>query len=86
MRGLAQFRWYTFGDKFLYRKSGIPIGGPVSGAVLEAALSVDEDSFDKFGWKTYSAKLGIGGKREQWATIVRYVDDVLIISQRFCPN
>ena len=41
---------YKFGNKYLFQRSGIPIGGPVSGAALEAVLCIDEDTFDKFGW------------------------------------
>ena len=36
MRSLAKLRWYKIGDKYLYQKVGMPIGGPVSGAILEA--------------------------------------------------
>ena len=50
MRALLKLRWFKFGSKYLYQKSGTPIGGPVPGAALEAVLSIDEDSFDKFGW------------------------------------
>ena len=35
MRALLELRWYKFGDKYLVQVSGIPIGGPVSGAALE---------------------------------------------------
>ena len=45
MRSLVKLRWYKFGDRYLYQKVGIPIGGPVSGIVLEAVLSVDEYIF-----------------------------------------
>ena len=50
MRSLIQLRWFKFGDKYLLQTAGIPIGGPVSGAVLEAVLSVDENMFEKFEW------------------------------------
>ena len=61
MRGLARLRWYRFGDRYLEQVSGMPIGGPVSGAALEAVLSVDEHMFDKFGWGRSSKKLGVHG-------------------------
>ena len=50
MRSLVKLRWYKFGNAYLWQKAGIPIGGPVSGAVLESVLSVDEHVFDKFKW------------------------------------
>ena len=46
MRSLVKLRWFKFGNKYLFQKSGIPIGGPVSGAVLEAVLCVDENTFE----------------------------------------
>ena len=51
MREPIKLRWFKFGDKYLIQKSGIPIGGPVSGAVRESVVSVDEDVFEKFGWE-----------------------------------
>ena len=48
MRSLIKCRFYKFGWHFLYQKSGIPIGGPVSGAVLDCVLSVQESSYDNF--------------------------------------
>ena len=57
MRVLLELRCYKFGDKYLVQVSGIPIGGPVSGAALEAVLCVDEDTFDKFGWHVFAKAL-----------------------------
>ena len=86
MRSLLQLRWFKFGNKYLFQKSGIPIGGPVSGASLEAVLCVDEDMFDKLGWYSFSKKLGISGERIDWLAIVRYVDDVFVATRWFCPK
>ena len=86
MRGLVKLRWFKFGNLFLHQRSGIPIGGPVSGAVLEGVLSIDEDMFDKFGWVDFSKKFGLKGKRELWISIVRYVDDVFAASRWLCPD
>ena len=49
-RSLVKLRWYKLGGRYLYLKVGIPIGGPVSGIVLEAVLSVDEYISEKSGW------------------------------------
>lgn len=46
MRSLVKLRWFKFGNMYLHQKVGIPIGGPVSGAVLEAIFSVDEYFFE----------------------------------------
>ena len=86
MRGLVKLRWYQFGNLILYQVSGIPIGGPVSGAVLEAVLGVDEDMFEQIGWVEFSRSIGISGPRELWLTIVRYVDDVFVATRWFCPR
>ena len=67
-------------------QSIIPIGGPVSGAVLDAVLSIDEHLFDKFGWVAFSKDLGLKGHRELWLSIVRYVDDIFIATRWFCPD
>ena len=86
MRALAQLRWYKFGDKFLFQKIGIPSGGPVSGAILEVVLSIDEDNFETNGWKVFSKDLNIPGPRAFWLSIVSYVDDIFIASHWFCPE
>ena len=86
MRGLVKLRWFRYGDRFLHQVAGIPIGGPVSGAVLEGVLSIDEMTFDKFGWFTFSSKIGFKGPRERWITFTRYVDDVFAASYWFCPD
>ena len=66
--------------------TGIPIGGPVSGAILEATLSVDEHHFEKIGWKSLARECGIQGDRELWMAISRYVDDVFIATPWFCQS
>ena len=86
MRSLVRLRWYRYGTRFLHQLSGIPIGGPVSGAVLEGVLSVDEDYFDRFGWFELASEFGVRGQRDQWITFVRYVDDVFAASFWFCPE
>ena len=86
MRALLELRCYKFGDKHLVQVSGIPIGGPVSGAALEAVLCVDKDTFHKFGRHVFAKTLRIPGERCSWLTIVRYVDDVFVASRWFCPE
>ena len=86
MRTLAKLRYYKFGNSFLYQCSGIPIGGPVSGAILESVLCMEEHRFDRFRWPQVAARTKLRGKRETWITFLRYVDDVLAISFWFCPS
>ena len=86
MRSLVQLRWYKFGNAYLWQKAGIPIGGPVSGAVLEAVLSVGEHIFDKFKWPTIAEQLGLKGERMNWIALARYVDDVLASSRWLCQG
>ena len=76
MRTLAKLRYYKFGNSFLYQCSGIPIGGPVSGAILESVLCMEEHRFDRFRWPQVAARTKLRGKREKWITFLRYVDDV----------
>ena len=85
MKTLVKLRYYKFGDLFLFQKSGIPIWGPVSGAVLEAVLACEEHNSDRFRWPKKARRLRLKGGREQWLTMLRYVDDVLVISFWFCP-
>ena len=86
MRGLVELRWFKFGDRYLRQEAGIPIGGPVSGAVLEAVLSVDEFLFERFGWDKYAQFIGITGPGEHWIAIGRYVDDVIVLTRWLCAD
>ena len=86
IHSLLQLRVFRFGDQFLVQLSGIPIGGPISGAALEAVLCLGEDTFDKLGWPTLANKLNIRGQRCQWLTCLRYVDDVFVATRCFCPT
>ena len=85
MRTLARLKFYKVGNSFLYQRSGIPIDGPVSGAILESTLCMVEHKYDKFRWPVFASKCGLKGTRDSWVTLSRYVDDVLAISFWFCP-
>ena len=86
MQSLLELRRCKLGDRYLVQTSGIPIGGPVSGATLEPVLCVSEDAFDKFGWARLAKTVHVQGERHLWLTIVRYVDDVFVASRWFCPS
>ena len=53
MRSLVNLKIFRFGNLFLQQVSGIPIGGPVSGTVLEGVLSLDEHMFEQYVWPTF---------------------------------
>ena len=86
MRGLVDLRIFQFGNLFLEQVSGIPIGGPVSGTVLEGVLSLDEHMFEQYQWPKFASTHGLGGKRKKWITMARYVDDIFIASRWLCPH
>ena len=85
MRGLIELRKFQFGNLFLEQVSGIPIGGPVSGAVLEGVLSLDEHMFDRYQWPEIAKTCQLLGERQKWITIARYVDDIFIATRWLCP-
>jgi hypothetical protein len=65
---------------------GIPIGGPISGAVLNAVLSRIEVNFQKFVWPKLSNSFGLDGPLHDFVTFGRYVDDVVAVSRWLCPR
>ena len=79
-------RVYKCGSLYLRQVEGIPIGGPISMSILDTVLSRCEYMFDKYGWRYYSRKYNLKGKREHWVTIGRYVDDVLAVSHWLCEK
>ena len=46
--GLLRMRTYRIGNLFLKQVKGIPIGGPISGAILDLVLARAECHFDLF--------------------------------------
>lgn len=78
-------RAYRLGKLWLRQFAGIPIGGPISGAILDATLSSLEFRFRKWGWK--QAFLGNSGfhSLDEIITISRYVDDLLLLPHWVCP-
>eukprot|EP00959_Pyramimonas_sp_CCMP1952_P158101 3306185-Pyramimonas_sp.AAC.1 len=66
-------RYFRLGDICMEQKRGIPIGGPLSGVILHVVLSEQEWHCDS-KWSTRRRRLCAG----------RYVDDVLLFSNRYC--
>ena len=50
VRGLLDMRVFRIGNLFLRQAKGIPIGGPISGAILDLVLASAECIFDTFSW------------------------------------
>ena len=82
---LLKMRTYRIGNLFLRQAKGIPIGGPISGAVLDLVLARAECRFDLFVWPKVAGKWKLAGPRQRWITFGRYVDDIITISRWICP-
>lgn len=86
VKSLLQCRLYLCGNRVLRQRCGIPIGGPISSAVLKAVLSHSEYFFDKCGWRRVSSTLEIPGQHSQYLAMGRYIDDFVCISLWFCGD
>eukprot|EP00959_Pyramimonas_sp_CCMP1952_P021122 445101-Pyramimonas_sp.AAC.1 len=70
-------RMFRLGDLFVVQKNGAPIGGPLSGCILDLVLSLRECVMDK--------TLGLNwSNRRQEIAAARYVDDLLLMSVLWC--
>ena len=61
MEGLLEMRTYRIGNLFLRQAKGIPIGGPISGAILDLVLARAECRFDIFVWPKIAEKWNLAG-------------------------
>ena len=59
--GLLDMRVYRIGNLFLRQAKGIPIGGPISGAILDLVLARAECRFDIFVWPKIAEKRNLAG-------------------------
>ena len=68
------------------QRSGVPIGGPISGAILFSILAFLEHLFDLARWYRlrWSAVKKLRGPRKKYITTARYADDILMLSRWFC--
>ena len=76
---------YRFGDGFVQQETGIPIGGPISGVVLDIVCSVLEYLFDKL-WETLAKACNLKGQRSDYIATGRYADDAAMLSKWFCSS
>ena len=78
-------RVFRIGNLFLRQVKGIPIGGPISGALLDLVFARAEMTFDLFAWPKIAQAWNLSGPRKRWITFGRYVDDIIAISRWLCP-
>ena len=79
-------RYYRVGAVVIMQNQGVPIGGPIPGAVLDVGLSDLEHFFGTYIWKRVCEQLGITGSRETYIASGRYADDSIFISRWFCKK
>ena len=77
---------YKVGNVYIRQRKGLPIGGPISGAILEACLANLEQTFDRRVWPSICAKFGLQGPRNEYIAAGRYADDALLLSPYFCDR
>ena len=85
IQGLLDMRTFRIGNLFLRQVKGIPIGGPISGALLDLVLARAECIFDFYTWPKVARTWNLAGPRNRWITFGRYVDDIIAISRWLCP-
>ena len=83
---LLNLRFFRVGDRFLMQVYGVPIGGPISGAILDVCLTSLEEKFDKKRWPDIAAQCGLKGPRGKFVASGRYADDTILISRWLCAT
>ena len=78
-------RVFRVGNRFVQQVSGVPIGGPVSSALLRRILSSCERRFDD-AWPVYAQAAQLGGTRDENIAFARYEDDVAALSHLLCSD
>ena len=73
--GFLGMRFFRLGAYFMLQIDGIPIGGPLSGQILDAVLSFLEFLFDA-RWTTRQRKIASG----------RFADDLILLSYVWCSD
>ena len=77
---------YRVGNVFIRQESGIPIGGPVSGVILEICCEVLEHRFDTYTWPSKRDACALKGARKEYIAAARYADDTAMASKWFCSG
>lgn len=81
---LLTFRRYKLDNVVLSQTKGIPIGGPMSGILLDVPLSCSEEFFDRETWPHLAKKFGLTGSRSDFILASRYADNTVAVSPWFC--
>ena len=82
---LLAMKIYKLGSKFLVQVRGVPIGGPISGVVLEICLTRLEQAFAS-KWRDFTLAHVFTGKMAQYIAAGRYADDTVFLSRWFCSS
>jgi hypothetical protein len=83
---LLRFTLFIFGNLYLEQVCGIPIGGPISGVILEFCLGYLEEDADKSLWQRFRAGTTLQRRRDCYIAVMRYVEDLLAISFLLCDD
>ena len=88
VESLLAMRFFRLGDRFLVQVKGIPIGGPISGVILDMSLVRLEEKFDRVGWKRFMKKCPFKklGRRSKYVGAGRYADDTILVSRWLCET
>ena len=84
---LLAMKIFKLGNRFLAQVRGIPIGGPISGIVLDLCLARLECIYDKKSWPQLASTAGRKSQpRDKLIAAGRYADDCILVSRWFCPS
>eukprot|EP00973_Karenia_brevis_P034845 4808490-Karenia_brevis.AAC.1 len=68
---------FKTGDTYIEQVDGVPVGGPLSSALLDTYMSCAESLYDKDGWQHEMADHDRGLPRKAVFAGCRYDDDIL---------
>jgi hypothetical protein len=83
---MLECRLFRVGDAYVAQNTGVPIGGPLSGQLLETTLGSIERKYDQARWCKQAAKWNLKGDRSKSIACMRYADDVLSLSKVVCSK
>ena len=76
---LLEMRIYRIGNAVIQQLFGDPIGGPISGVILDACCAKSELMFDSVLWPRIAASCNLVGERADFIAAGRYADDVILV-------
>ena len=81
---LLCMRFSRIGDVVGAQVTGVPIGGPCSGILVDLIFSVLELYTDEFFWPSLATKHNMVGPMSRWIATARYADDTIALSPWIC--